>query len=201
MRDYDLEFIFAFIKRAGMYTGSHVDCGYDGIGKFLSAYQMGSNGKCTFIQSLSRRIERKYNIKIPSQGLEQQLKLAAKEMDLEWYELFKQEGKETLIEISDSSGQNRFVSIIRKNIIAKLEQIGDQINSSWIINWNHTLDQVNDWEGVNLTTAEKELFFNLLELLKLETLNNGDDKITISIKSKTKIVSLIKLLKEKNERS
>ena len=199
MRDYDLEFIFAFIKRSGMYTGSHIDHGYDGIGNFLYAYQMGANGKCTFIQSLSKRIEGKYNIKIPSQGIEQQLKLAAKEIDIEWYELFKQEGKETLIEISDSFGENRFVSIIRKNIISKLEQFGDQINSSWMINWNHTLDQVNDWEGVNLTTTEKELFFNLLELLKLETPQNYDGKITISLKTKTEIVSLIKLLKEKND--
>jgi hypothetical protein len=199
MRDYDLEFIFVFIKRAGMYTSSNIDHGYDGIGNFLYAYEIGPKGKCTFIQSLSKRIENKYHIKIPGPGLEKQLKLAGKEIDLEWYELFKQEGQEVLIEVSDSSGENRFVSIIRKNIISNLERIGDQINSSWIINWNHILDQVNDWKGVNLTAHEKELLFNLLEQLKLETPKNIEDKIPISIKSKTKIVNLIKLLKEKNE--
>ena len=196
MRDYDLGFIFAFIKRAGMYTCSDTDHGYEGVGAFLFAYELGAKGKCNFTQSLSKRIEKKYNIKIPSQGLEDQLKIAAKEIDLEWYELFKQEGKEVLIEISDSSGENRFVSIIRKNIISNLELIGDQVDSSWGINWNHILDQVNDWKGVNLTEREKELFFSFIKQLKLETAENTYGKIPISIKSKNMIASLIKLLKE-----
>ncbi|MFK7770913.1 MAG: hypothetical protein AB8F94_02195 [Saprospiraceae bacterium] len=201
MRDYDLEFIFAFIKRAGMYTSSNADYGYQGIGTFLYAYEMGSEGKCTFTQPLSKRIEDEYNIKIPGPGLEQQLKLAAKELDIEWYELFKQEAKEVLIEVSDSSGKNRFVSIIRRNIISHLEQIGDKINALWIINWNFTLDQVNDWKGVNIQEDEKELFFNILKQLKIETPKNVDDELPISTELKNKIENLIQLMKNKNHKN
>jgi len=144
MRDRDFTFLFAFIKRAGMYTTSGEDYGYKGAGAFLYAYEAGAAGKCNFRKYLIKNINTKYNSVPHNGGIENQLKEAAEKLGLEWHKMFQEAANETLVELSDKAGENKFVRLIREQLIKDLLKIGEAINSSWAINWNQTKDQIEE---------------------------------------------------------
>ena len=75
MRDWDIEMLYHFISRPGMYTGETEERGYKGIDKFLMAYELGSKGECNFRSEVSNLILSKYNVPMPSSGLIEQLKI------------------------------------------------------------------------------------------------------------------------------
>lgn len=201
MRDKDFTFLFAFIKRAGMYTASVEEFGYKGVGSFLYAYEAGSDGQCEFKKHLIQKIHLKYGAPPHNGGIENQLKEAAKKLGKEWHIMFQEAANETLVDLSDEKGKNRFVKLIREQLLKNLESIGDTISTSWVINWHHTTDQINEWKGVNLSQMEKGKFFGLmdsLEVLSKDISFTSEVNITDEIKVQTS--ELIKLVQMKHER-
>lgn len=197
MRDMDFMFLFAFIKRAGMYTASSEEFGFKGVGTFLYAYELGSDGKCDFIRHLIQKITEKYNAHPHNGGIEFQLKESAEELGLEWHKMFQVAAHETLVDLSDAGGQNRFVKLIRKQLLRNLRirNIGNKIQDSWVINWHHTSDQIKDWKGVNISPEEKANYESLMDNMKSLTsrkINSSEIEITAEIKRQ--ISDLIKLV-------
>lgn len=201
MRDKDFTFLFAFIKRAGMYTASVEEFGYKGVGPFLYAYEAGSDGQCVFKKHLIRKIHHKYGAPPHNGGIENQLKESAKKLGKEWHKMFQEAANETLVDLSDEGGKNRFVKLIREQLIKNLKSIGDSISPSWIINWNHTNDQINEWNGVNLSQLEKDKFYGLMDSLKsLSEESDFASKVEITDEIKVQIFELINLVQMKHER-
>lgn len=201
MRDKDFTFLFAFIKRAGMYTGSGEEYGYKGVGSFLYAYEAGSDGQCVFKKHLIQKIHHKYGAPPHNGGIENQLKESAEKLGKEWHLMFQEAANETLVDLSDNEGKHRFVKLIRKQLIKNLQSIGDSINPSWIINWHHTNDQISEWKGVNLSQLEKDKFYTLMDLLKtLSENSNFASEVKITDEIKVQIIELINLVQMKHER-
>ena len=201
MRDKDFTFLFAFIKRAGMYTSSGEEFGYKGVGPFLYAYEAGSDGKCVFRKHLIQKIHDKYGALPHNGGIENQLKESAEKLGKEWHKMFKDAANETLVDLSDEDGKNRFVKLIRESLIDNLNNIGDSINSSWVINWHYTNDQINEWNGVNLSQLEKDKYYGLMSSLKsLSEGSNFESKVEITGQIKEQISELINLVQMMHER-
>ena len=200
MRDKDFTFLFAFIKRAGMYTASVEEHGFKGVGAFLYAYELGSDGKCDFKRHLIKRITDKYDAPPHSAGFEYQLKESADKLGKEWHKMFQITANETLVNLSDADGENRFVKLIREHLLSKLKNIGNTIHDSWIINWHHVTDQIEEWKGVNISKDEKDEFRSLKANLESLTANNlGYSEIIIPDEIKAQIAGLINLVQLNNE--
>ena len=113
----------------------------------LYAYEAGSDGQCVFKKHLIQKIHHKYGAPPHNGGIENQLKESAEKLGKEWHIMFKEAANETLVDLSDKEGKNRFVKLIREQLIKNLQNIGDSINLSWLINWHHiTLSEV-EWVG------------------------------------------------------
>lgn len=197
MRDIDFPFLFAFIKRAGMYIGSGEDCGYKGVGTFIYAYEAGSAGLCNFSSHLIKKISDKYEVEPHNGGIENQLKEAAVKKGIEWYILFQEAANETLVDLSDVDGKNIFVNQLRNSIISNLEKIGDSVNPYLVrINWRHIIEQIEDWKGVNLTSEEKTKFLSLMQkLTNLSDMTYSDADIKITNEIISEITELMNLVK------
>lgn len=201
MRDRDFTFLFALIKRAGMYTASGEEYGYKGIGAFLYAYEAGSDGQCDFRKHLIKKISEKYGSPPHNGGIEYQLKEAAEISGKEWHKMFQEAANETLVDLSDGQGEKRFVKLIREQLVNNLKNIGNKIDPSFIINWNHTIDQIEEWKGINLSQFEKDNFYDLIKSLKEKSgESNFNSKVEIPDEIKIKIKELISLVEMKNER-
>ena len=201
MRDKDFTFLFTFIKRAGMYTASGEEYGYKGVGAFLYAYELGSDGKCDFRRHLIQRIADKYDAPAHNGGIEYQLKESADKFGKEWHKMFQDAANETLVTLSDADGKNRFVKLIREHLLSKLKNIGNTIHDSWIVNWHHITDQIEEWTGVNISKKEKDEFRSLISNLKNLTKNNvGCSEIVVPDEIKAQIAELINLVQMNNER-
>ena len=97
MRDWDIQIIFHFIRRPGMYTGSFKANDYKRIDSFLIAYEMGSMNECKFRDKLIEQIQGKYNVEFPATGLLGQLRKASKAANQGIHEFFISESMEILI--------------------------------------------------------------------------------------------------------
>jgi len=194
MRDIDFGFFFAFIKRAGMYTGSNEDYGYKGVGPFLYAYETGANGECNFKSHLIEKISDKYGVPPHNGGLENQLKEAANKSGIAWHKLFQNAANETLVDLSDRNGKNRFVKLLRDSLIIELKKLKDNPTTYLRINWNHQLDQINDWQGVNISELEKKKLFELLDNLSYLSTDPEISNPELHEKCQNQITELIKLL-------
>lgn len=201
MRDKDFTFLFAFVKRAGMYTASGEEYGYKGVGAFLYAYEAGSDGLCDFKSHLIKKIFDKYGAPPNNGGIENQLKEAATKFGKEWHKMFQETANETLVDLSDKEGKNRFVKLIRQQLIINLKNIGNSIDPSWITNWHHIIDQIEEWKGVNLSQVEKTKFASLMEKLKsISKMANSNSPVEITTEIKLEIEELINLVQLNSDR-
>ncbi len=167
MRDWDIQVIFHFIRRPGMYTGSYKANDYKRIDSFLIAYEIGSMYECKFKDKLIKQIHNKYNIDFPSTGLVGQLRKASKVAKQGVHDFFINEAMEILITESDQENRNRFVNYNRKELIKRLEQFPLEINSNWVFNFTTVLNELEAWKGVNLTNEENILSHSLIDGINL----------------------------------
>lgn len=163
MRDWDIQILFHFIRKPGMYTGSSKLNDYKGIDSFLMAYEMGSMGDCDFRDRLIRRIEQKYGVKFPSGGLVKQLRIASKKANQGINDFFINESMEILIAESDKESRNIFTSYCRKQMIEQLEKFPEKININWVLNFSPIIRELQAWRGVPLTTEEMSKAEMLIE--------------------------------------
>jgi hypothetical protein len=167
MRGYDLQALFHFVQRPGMYIGVISEKGLD---NFLIAYELGSKHECTFRTKLSNQIRHEYGIPMPSEGLIAQIKKVVENTEQEWLDLFKEESLKLLQVESDKDGKTRFASMIRKNCNDFLQEIPTSINHVWMINWYQIYRQTKEWNGKNLSKEElkliNEIKIDFEELLK-----------------------------------
>lgn len=148
-----------------------------------------------------QRIADKYDAPAHSGGIEYQLKELVDKLGKEWHKMFQDAANETLVNLSDADGDNGFVKLIREHLLGKLKNIGNTIYDSWIINWHHVTDQIEEWKGVNISKKEKDEFKSLIANLKSLTKNNiGYSEIIIPDEIKAQIAKLIKLVQMINER-
>jgi len=170
MRDWDIQVLFHFIRRPGMYTGSFKANDYKNIDSFLVAYEMGSMGECKFRDRLIKQIEEKYNVPFPSEGLVKQLKIASKQANQEIRDFFINESMLILIAESDNDKRNSFVNFKRKQLIERLEKFPERININWVSNFSRDFREMKAWKGVNLNDDEmsnaEKLIDEVNELIK-----------------------------------
>jgi hypothetical protein len=154
MRDWDIQVLFHFIRRPGMYTGSSKINDFKRIDIFLMAYEMGAMGECRFKEKLIKQIEDKYGVHLPSEGLVKQLRRASKKVNQEIREFFINESMEILIAESDHDNQNKFISYGRRQLIQQLEQFPKEVNINWVSNFSREIRELKAWTGANLTNEE-----------------------------------------------
>lgn len=167
MRDWDIQVLFHFIRRPGMYTGSFKANDYKSIDSFLIAYEMGAMGECKFRARLIKQIEDKYNVQFPSEGLVKQLRTASKIANQEIREFFINESMEILIAASDQNNQTRFVNYKRKQLVNRLEQFPEKININWVSNFSREIRELKAWKGINLTNDEMNRSERLIDDINL----------------------------------
>lgn len=154
MRDWDIQVLFHFIRRPGMYTGSFKADDYKKIDSFLVAYEMGAMGECKFRDRLIKQIEDKYDVPFPSEGLVKQLSMASKKANQGIREFFINESMEILIAESDNDKRNSFANFKRKQLIERLDKFPEKININWVSNFSRDFREMKAWKGVNLTDEE-----------------------------------------------
>jgi hypothetical protein len=200
MRDWDLQFLAHFIKRPGIYTRKNNN---EGIDNFLIAYELGSERMCTFRHQLSEQVKNNYGIAMPAEGLIEQIKMVAKEINRDWFELFKEESQKLLCVESDGKGKARFASILRESFYQFLKEIPTEIDIAWGINWNQIYRQVKEWTGVNLTNQELRLIEEIRSEIDLfyQTFQKEDYDQTINESMITKLKSLKSLIEEQRAKS
>ncbi|MEZ4911189.1 MAG: hypothetical protein R2774_10050 [Saprospiraceae bacterium] len=163
MRDWDIQIIFHFIRRPGMYTGSFKANDYKRIDSFLIAYEMGSMNECKFRDKLIEQIQGKYNVAFPATGLLGQLRKASKAANQGIHEFFISESMEILIKESDQDNKNKFVNYKRKELINRLEQFPSEIDYNWVFNFANVFNELKAWKGVNLINEENILAQSLID--------------------------------------
>ncbi|MBK9378389.1 MAG: hypothetical protein IPM86_09200 [Saprospiraceae bacterium] len=163
MRDWDIQIIFHFIRRPGMYTGSFKANDYKRIDSFLIAYEMGSMNECKFRDKLIEQIQGKYNVEFPATGLLGQLRRASKAANQGIHEFFISESMEILIKESDQDNKNKFVNYKRKELINRLEQFPSEIDYNWVFNFANVFNELKAWKGVNLINEENILAQSLID--------------------------------------
>ncbi|MCC6723608.1 MAG: hypothetical protein IT258_03805 [Saprospiraceae bacterium] len=154
MRDWDLQVLFHFIRRTGMYTGASIDKDHKSIDLFLMAYEMGAMGECDFRQRLINQLASKYGVQCLSDGFPKQLEIASSRANQSIKDFFINESEEILIAESDKANQNRFVNHRRRKMIEQLEKFPEKININWVSNFATGVRELKDWKGVNLTIEE-----------------------------------------------
>lgn len=149
-----------------MYTGAKKIDDYSRVDIFLIAYELGSNFECNFRQSLIRHIEEKYGTPIPSKGLNEQIRLAAKKSKQSKNQLFLKESLLILINESDSDNKARFANHTREEMINWLKNFPDKINIFWLKKFKDCYREIQEWKGVQLTTVEMNLAVKLINYIE-----------------------------------
>lgn len=196
MRDWDIQVLFHFIRRPGMYTGSFKANDYKSIDTFLVAYEMGSMGECKFRDRLIKQIEVKYDVPFPSEGLVKQLRRASKQTNQEIREFFINESMAILIAESDNDKRNSFVRFKRKQLLGRLEKFPEKININWVSNFSRDFREVKAWKGVNLTDDEMSKSENLIDEINELIKENVMEFIAVPVHIENLKEELINKLKE-----
>lgn len=174
MRDWDIRFLFHFIRRPRMYTGSLKENDYKSVDSFLIAYELGSMGECRFREQFTKKIKDKYGDQISNDGLAKLLREASKKGKREIGEFFFNESMEILIAESDNKNQSKFINLGRRQLIQLLEQLPKEININWVSNFSKEIIELKAWAGKNLTNEEitnsERLIGEIRQLIKRDVM-------------------------------
>ena len=199
MSDWDLELLCSFIKRPGMYIG---DLELKKVDLFLMAYEIGTQNKCNFRSKLIEHIFDKYqsnkNISELKDNqsigtLAKQITVLSNQIDLNWKDVFQNEGFEILVQESDQNGRNRYARILRRNLKKVLESIVNNNEMQWAIGYYQINKQVKEWRGKNLTSIEVQFVDKIQKEIDSMFKNSKNGKYEFS---KTGDKYIIELLSE-----
>jgi len=194
MRDWDLEIYSALLKRPGLCMGTN---DWNEVENFIRFYELGSKWECNFKNLLTDQLFDKYEIRMPSSGLIEQLKLIAIKTKTNWDEIFIQEAMDILRTQSDGGNQFRFQKILRNKILNYFQNMPDEIDSSYFMNLNQINRQVDDWHGQNLTEREIKMFKEIKEMILFQTTKESD-KVKPTQKLRDKIIQLKEQIKNES---
>ena len=85
MRNIDLQSLLVFLTRMEMYI---YPCNKQNIVSFITGYESGAQGECTFTQDLSKKLSVKYNIKKYATGWSNQIDRYSEEKNIQWVDAF-----------------------------------------------------------------------------------------------------------------
>jgi hypothetical protein len=146
MREWDIEVLYSFILRPNMYLGETTP---KNISIFLLGYEISSKYECDFTTRLIDNLVSNFDL-TKNKGLEGTLNEFSS-IDEKWIEKFQEVAKSILIRVSDSNGQNIYLSIQRKKLIEILETIPLKIDLTWILNFTQKIRSISEWEGMNFS--------------------------------------------------
>ena len=98
MRDSDINIMSNFLSRMGMYI---CPSERESVVSFLTGYELGTDGLCTFTDTMSSILAEKYKIKLYATGWPDQLERFAEKNKMNWIQGFELVASEALNEFSN----------------------------------------------------------------------------------------------------
>ena len=142
MKKQDIQALWLFTLRIGMYTGEEKG-GF--ILSFLRGYELGTYSQCKFIEILSNSIEEEYKIQAKSISPYRQIEILAQKLELDWVSAFKRQSLKVLNTQFDDKIREDFIISFKQRIISKLKILEFHFRKDWIGDWYGLCDLSASW--------------------------------------------------------
>ncbi len=158
MENHDIELLWMFTLRAGMYTGKENS---DTISSFLHGYEIGRNNECKFIDKFIDSIQQEYNISPKATGWIGQIEMAAEKECSDWLTIFKAQSIKLLAHSMNYSVRENLLGSLKSRIIGKAGGIHHHFRKDWVSDWFGIVHIDQNWFRSIWTYKEIELIKNI----------------------------------------
>lgn len=181
MQHKNIEPLWYFVLRAGMYTGKEKK---ERIAAFLHGYVL-ADEHCFFLPMLREAVSTNYQITGGSTGWVGQIALLAKKQKCSWYAAFRQESIRLLMAFLDDTNdkelKNKLLDTLKKRIIGHLEGIKVQSPKRWIKRWQGLCDFSAPW-FLTLWSVQELAMLRQIETKMHRIVSSGTFKLSPKIK-------------------